>query len=163
MGVALEKVARAANGTYSSSDYTNIVRRNDDEGSTDEGIRLDKSVFALAAASFGPVVVGTRAYVGGEPLDSDTLVLRDETVGLEDLGRHYSASALEGVVACVHEGKLYVAAIPTDESVNYHLRVQPLECMVRFVNDDGTELQSGHVAYGDTPAYAGTTPRKKET
>ena len=31
---------------------------------------------------------------------------------------------------------------------------------VKFVNADGTELQSGKVAYGETPAYTGETPTK---
>ena len=34
---------------------------------------------------------------------------------------------------------------------------------VRFLNADGTELQSGSVAYGETPAYAGETPEKAAT
>ena len=32
---------------------------------------------------------------------------------------------------------------------------------IKFVNEDGTELQSGKVAYGETPSYTGTTPSKK--
>ncbi|MBO4423536.1 MAG: InlB B-repeat-containing protein [Clostridia bacterium] len=31
---------------------------------------------------------------------------------------------------------------------------------VRFVNEDGTELQSGKVAYGETPEYKGDEPKK---
>ena len=34
---------------------------------------------------------------------------------------------------------------------------------ITFVNDDGTELQSGQVAYNETPTYTGETPTKKET
>ena len=37
------------------------------------------------------------------------------------------------------------------------------EYTVRFVNDDGTELQSGKVAYGEMPKYEGKTPEKAAT
>ncbi len=35
--------------------------------------------------------------------------------------------------------------------------------LVRFLNDDGTELQSEELAYGATPAYTGETPTKEAT
>ena len=34
---------------------------------------------------------------------------------------------------------------------------------IRFVNEDGAELQSGQVAYGQTPEYKGETPTKAAT
>ena len=37
------------------------------------------------------------------------------------------------------------------------------EYTVRFVNDDGTELQAGLVPYGETPVYSGETPTKAPT
>jgi uncharacterized repeat protein (TIGR02543 family) len=37
------------------------------------------------------------------------------------------------------------------------------EFTVRFVDEDGTELQSGTVAWGETPAYAGEKPTKAAT
>ncbi|MBO4788482.1 MAG: hypothetical protein J5531_06225, partial [Lachnospiraceae bacterium] len=37
------------------------------------------------------------------------------------------------------------------------------EFTIKFVNEDGEELQSTKVAYGTKPTYAGTTPTKEET
>ena len=37
------------------------------------------------------------------------------------------------------------------------------EYTITFVNEDGTELQSGKVAYGKTPEYNGETPTKEKT
>ncbi|MBQ3331487.1 MAG: starch-binding protein, partial [Ruminococcus sp.] len=34
---------------------------------------------------------------------------------------------------------------------------------VKFVDEDGTELQSSEVAYGDTPSYTGETPTREST
>ncbi|MBR5311380.1 MAG: InlB B-repeat-containing protein [Clostridia bacterium] len=38
-----------------------------------------------------------------------------------------------------------------------------IQYTITFVNDDGTELQSTNVAYGETPVYTGETPTKAAT
>ena len=49
-----------------------------------------------------------------------------------------------------------------DEDVVYFATYTPVlrSYTIRFVNEDGTTLQSGLVAYGETPAYTGITPTK---
>ncbi|MBQ6281960.1 MAG: InlB B-repeat-containing protein, partial [Bacilli bacterium] len=37
------------------------------------------------------------------------------------------------------------------------------EYLIKFVDEDGTELQSSNVAYGQTPSYTGETPEKAST
>ena len=39
----------------------------------------------------------------------------------------------------------------------------PRKYTIKFVNEDGSELQSGEVGYGTKPEYTGTTPTKEET
>ena len=44
----------------------------------------------------------------------------------------------------------------------YELILQPVYYTIRFLNYDGTELQSSQVLEGDMPVYNGTTPTKPE-
>ena len=44
----------------------------------------------------------------------------------------------------------------------YEIIPQPVYYTIRFLNYDGTELQSSQVLEGDMPAYTGTTPTKPE-
>lgn len=55
-------------------------------------------------------------------------------------------------IANASENTTYTATYSA--SVNQYL--------VKFVNEDGTVLQEGNVAYGEVPAYRGTTPSKAE-
>ena len=52
--------------------------------------------------------------------------------------------------------------IPVDGNANYTATYSETrnEYTVTFLNDDGTELQSGDVPYGQTPVYQGETPQR---
>ncbi len=47
--------------------------------------------------------------------------------------------------------------------LNVYAKLSVEQFTITFVNEDGTELQSGLVAYGETPAYTGETPTKPAT
>jgi uncharacterized repeat protein (TIGR02543 family) len=56
-----------------------------------------------------------------------------------------------------------IADVTGDETYTATYSSSVNEYTITFVNEDGTVLQSGKVAYGDTPVFTGTTPVKAET
>ncbi len=57
------------------------------------------------------------------------------------------------------------AIVPVTDDATYTATYTqaPREYEIKFVNEDGTELQSGPVAYGEIPAYTGEEPTKEAT
>ena len=47
--------------------------------------------------------------------------------------------------------------------ITLYAKWAPIEYTIKFVNEDGTVLQTGTVAYGETPVYSGETPVKAAT
>ena len=56
-----------------------------------------------------------------------------------------------------------IVAVDKDATYTAQFNSTVNEYTITFVNEDGTELQSGEVAYGETPSYTGETPTKAAT
>ncbi|MBR3439094.1 MAG: InlB B-repeat-containing protein, partial [Clostridia bacterium] len=56
-----------------------------------------------------------------------------------------------------------ITSVTTDATYTATFTQAPRKYEIKFVNDDGTELQSGQVIYGGTPAYTGEMPTKEAT
>ena len=57
----------------------------------------------------------------------------------------------------------YYLIVPKGGGVYLSVDLGPEAYTVNFVDDDGTELQTGEVAYGEMPAYEGAEPTKEAT
>ena len=96
----------------------------------------------------GLVVCGTNpAYTGTTPSKSEDEQYTYSFAGWSDGTKTYGPTDTLPVVT---DDATYTATF--DSTVNQYT--------VKFVNEDGTVLQSGPVAYGSTPSYLGATPTK---
>ena len=84
----------------------------------------------LVAQATGSVTDVSETAEGNNPIAPDYRIMH----GTEDVTANYTITAVPGT-----------------------LTVNPV---IKFMNEDGTELQSGAVAYGETPEYTGEIPAK---
>ena len=56
-----------------------------------------------------------------------------------------------------------IANVTADATYTATYKAAVNEYTIKFVDEDGTVLQSSKVAYGETPSFTGTTPTKKAT
>ncbi len=96
----------------------------------------------------GTVLQTVRAIYGYPPTYSAGVPTKEATAQYT-----YTFKGWSPAISRVVGDKTYTATY--DATVNNYT--------IKFVNEDGTELQSGSVAYGQTPAYNGGTPTKEAT
>ena len=105
-------------------------------------------------ADNGTISVESRDYTNG----TITLKLDPNTnYALGSVSVKYSDGTVEDVIP--NNGKYIVDVTKGDIEVNATF-IPTYE--IKFVNSDGTVLQSSSVPYGNTPDYTGTTPTKVE-
>ena len=105
-------------------------------------------------ADNGTISVESRDYTNGTitlKLDPDT------NYALGSVSVKYSDGTVEDVIP--NNGKYIVDVTKGDIEVNATF-IPTYE--IKFINTDGTVLQSSSVPSGDTPTYTGTTPTKTE-
>ena len=96
----------------------------------------------------GTVLQSTEVEYGQTPAYSG-----NTPVKAADAQYTYTFKDWDKEIVSVTEAVTYTATY--DKTVNKYL--------IKFVNEDGTVLQSSEVAYGDTPVYTGATPTKAAT
>ena len=128
-----KEIAPASGDVTYTATYSNAVNEYTVTWVNDDGSVIKKD---------SNVVYGTvPAYKGDEPTKAATAQYTYSFAGW--------MPALEAVTGDVTYTATYTATVN--------------EYTVQFLNDDGTVLQSGKVAYGQTPAYTGETPSKAAT
>ena len=124
-------------------------------------VQLDSEFFPATSNSFDdPHSLDDFVFI--EPYDATNQRVRwtssDEAVASIDEVNH--RVVLNGGGDVIITGTLYNGI---SDSFTLHVQGEPAKYTVRFVDDDGTELQSTKTPRGETPQYTGATPVKAET
>ncbi|MBP5490677.1 MAG: hypothetical protein J6Y10_08785 [Lachnospiraceae bacterium] len=97
--------------------------------------------------------------------DFDVAHEGDKIILAADLDEGYEiAAAYNGVdekkeLSKDEDGNYYII-VPKGGGIYLSVELKKIEYTVKFTDEDGTELQSTSVPYGDKPSYAGETPTK---
>lgn len=76
---------------------------------------------------------------------------------------HTASAPAEITSAATEEKYTHTAAVAFAGREYTDTREELRRYTVRFLNEDGTELQSGEIAYGEMPVYTGAAPVKENT
>ena len=120
-------------------------------GDSRTGADISLSTTSFSVDKMEQAADAVKAKVVVKDNNNNTVTNATVTVTL----KNNAFGANTAIISVTSEGDYYVAntvEIPVTVSVN--------EYTIKFVNEDGTELQSIPVAYGETPVYTGATPTK---
>lgn len=136
-------------------------------GNIDLYAHYERSSYSLTYYNEDGTLLGTYWYVGGTDFVSPSLggnPTKESTAqysyAFKDFydranGKYLRSDYISGGItrAKIYEDHVFYAVYT--ESVRQYT--------IRFVDENGTELQSGQVAYGSTPSYSGTPRKEKDT
>ncbi len=133
-----------------------------------ESFFSDSRDYAIGESEDGEAVLGSPVTISFDPgegsgsmenvtVASGSLYTLPESSFTPPAGQTFSGWKIEGQEK--KPGNKIEVTTAVTVAANYTTR----QYTIRFVNDDGTELQSGKFAYGETPAYTGDTPMKAAT
>lgn len=130
----------------------NIVTKNYEIKVVNGKLTIEQDVFTITCETFEHGKVEASKYSAAEKETITLMASPDEGYELDKL----TVTDASGNPVSVTNNEFTMPAENVTVTATFKLKT----FTIKFVNDDGTELQSVTVAYGKTPAYTGETPEK---
>ena len=131
----------------------------------ENGYRLTKvsGDLAITVQVFGSVTFDANGGTGS--MDAQQISIGDENILNENAFTRTGYSFAGWNTEPDGTGTAYsnLAAVFPESNMTLYAQWQVNTYLITFVNEDGTELQSSEVAYGETPVFSGETPTKAAT
>ena len=173
-GTSVAPIAKVQNSTFRTSEITATTTKRGYEfkewlynGSSFESFTVTQNVTLTASWELVNYAIKLNSNGGSETYSDIGYTIESANVELPTPTREgytFAGWKADSESGSWEAGKIYTGKISGmygDATLNAQWEAN--EYTITFVNDDGTVLQSGKVAYGETPAYNGATPTKAST